>query len=159
MFFIVAGAVISAFIVFFCFRIQAYRDVKAMLECDYSFARKYPDLPLDDRYIAKLGTLYTILDEVRNQTPENAVIYWPSAKAFMNGGLGQKFYVSHVAFKMVASRFLYPRKIVTEAEYRHQGAVPPLTHVFVVRGEGLELLPYDVPAGSDYMVFPMDSIH
>ncbi len=110
---------------------------------DYHFARQNRHLPLEDRYASKMGGIYTFSRYIRENTPEDAVIYLPDAESFIYDAHSDLFYSHHCASKLFSTRFLYPRKIVTKNEYSRFGSPFPLTHVIVIGNGGKDILPYE----------------
>lgn len=114
-----------------------------LLKGNLEIAKKYPQLTFDQKMQMKLGFDYRYLMYVRDATPEDAVIRYPSGAAF--GKKGSPF--KHISNKIFATRFLYPRKLVQENEMGTSKYAGKITHVAIVNGE--------VPAG---VALPADSI-
>lgn len=118
-----------------CYREAGYKDAFYIVGGDYHFASRNKNLPLEDRYAARMGGFYTFFRYVRENTPEDAVIYLPDAGTFIQDVWSEFFYSYHCANKLFATRFLYPRKVVTANEYNQYGSFLPLTHVIVIGGD------------------------
>lgn len=120
--------------------------------------KQYDNLNNDQKLEMKLGYDYAFIEMIRRMTPEDAVIYYPSRKDFTD-----KLQQSQITFsgnlcdKLSAVRFLYPRRVVIEAEREKTPWGKKISHVAVVNGHGLELLPYSVGPGAEISVLPMDS--
>lgn len=138
------GLAIALIVCYYCFRGRGYSEGIYIVEGDYHFAHRNSNLPLEDRYAARMAGFYTFLRYVRENTPEDAVIYLPSAEAFIEDAWGELFFSYHCANKFFATRFLYPRKVVTAREYAQYGSSLPLTHVIVVGSGGRDILPYEI---------------
>lgn len=122
------------------------------------FIKQYSDIDNSQRYEMKLGNDYAFVNMIRRMTPEDAVIFYPSRKDFTDAPPGSPVTFSgNLCGKLSAVRFLYPRRIVTEDE---RGKTPwgkQITHVAVVNGHGVELLPYNPGPGAGICVLPVDS--
>lgn len=151
------GIAILAFglILCVCYLRFGYANTFNMLRCDYRNAVNSRELGPYERGVARLGMGYVLYQYVKENTPDDAVIYIPGEDAFTSDGYAYKFSSIHHANKLWAVRFLYPRKVVTEQEYVIQGAIPPLTHVLVINGHGAEILPYKVVDTVPFQVYPM----
>ena len=144
-----------ALILVHCYQRLGYKHTYNLVRHNYKTAH-YADIKsIEERNVIKLGMGYVFLLNIRNNTPEDAVIYLPPIEAFLMDGYGEKFCRVHFSLKLWALRILYPRKIVSAAEYAVQGAIPPLTHVFVVNGYGRELLDYEIPEDAQYEIYPI----
>ena len=123
-----------------------------LLKGNMETIKAYPHLNFDEKMGMKLGASYSYLMYVKEQTPENAVILWPSGADFMkekspfSGELGNKTY---------ALRFLYPRKLVTPDERGKSRYEKEITHVAIVNGAGLDNLPYPVGQPFEHGVLPV----
>jgi len=106
--------------------------------------RKYPHLTFDQKMQLKLGADYLYLMYVREVTPPDAVILYPSSAAFRKEGSP---FTHGIDNKICATRFLYPRKLVLESELGRNKYAKDITHIAIVNGE--------VPAG---ITLPVDSI-
>lgn len=148
------GLLAALAICYGCYRTSGYRDIFYIVEGDYHFACRNKNLPLEDRYAARMGGLYTFFRYVRENTPEDAVIYLPSAGDFIQGIWSEFFYSYHCANKIFATRFLYPRKVVTADEYRKYGSFLPLTHVIVIGSGSKDMLSYEI-SDTTCAVFPI----
>lgn len=149
------GLAVALAVCYRCYRGPGYRDTFYIVEGDYHFASRNKKLPLEDRYAARMGGFYTFFRYVRENTPEDAVIYLPNAAAFVHDVWSELFYSYHCSNKIFATRFLYPRKVVTANEYTQYGSFLPLTHVIVIGNGGKDILPYDI-GDTTCVVFPIN---
>lgn len=150
-----AAVLFFLLLVYFMYGRLGYKHTFNLLFRDYAYARQVSSLPMDDRGLVKLGMGYWIFKYVKDNTPEDAVIYLPDAETFLLDGYGDKFSSVHFSNKLWATRYLYPRKVVSAAEYRMQGSRLPLTHVLVVNGSGMELVDEAVEVSiGEFGVFP-----
>lgn len=130
-----------------------YRWVySSLLKKNMATIRKYPKLTFDEKMQMKLGADYDYLHFVRQATPENAVILYPSPEAFRKKGSPFKQEISN---KLYATRFLYPRLLVLESELEGSVLADKITHVAIVNGEGKEKLPYPVDPEIQFAVLPV----
>lgn len=95
----------------------------------------------DTKMEAKLGVEYLVLKQIRDNTPENAVILFPPS-----GVMTQKTsYLSlryEITMKPWAAHFLYPRTIVYEGEKGKNPFFDKIQYVFVLHGWGYQYLDY-----------------
>ena len=140
-----------------CYQRLGYRHTYNLVRLDYKTAHRANMKSVEERNAIKLGMGYVYLLYIRDNTPEDAVIYLPHISAFLEDGYSDKFCRPHFSLKLWTMRMLYPRNIVSAAEYAAQGAIPPLTHVFVVNGYGRELLDYEIPEEAHYDVYPINN--
>ena len=154
-FFNVLAVALFVLILFHCYKQLGYRHTYNLVRLDYKTARHSDIKSVEERNAIKLGMGYVYLLYIRDNTPEDAVIYIPHISTFLLDGYSDKFCRPHFCLKLWAMRMLYPRKFVTANEYAVQGAVPPLTHVFVVNGYGRKLLDYEIPEDAHYDIYPI----
>jgi hypothetical protein len=121
---------------------------------NYETIKKYKHLPLDRKWEEKLGYTFVYWKHLRDNTPEDAVILYPTHDIFFPAGKKSRF-VGEPASKIQALRFLYPRKLVyhTETETNRYGK--NLTHVAIVNGWGYEYLEYVIDNKVDDTVLPI----
>jgi hypothetical protein len=120
--------------------------------------KQNPNLTLDERYTAKLGSAYTYLMYIKSQTPENAVILYPSVEEFFPKDKNSIFPGnSGVSGKIWALRFLYPRKLVLPSEMETNRYAKDITHVAIVNGYGFERLNYPVENKFEHGVLPVNN--
>lgn len=93
---------------------------------------KYPHLTFDQKMLIKLGYDYQFLMYVRESTPKDAIILYPSSAAFHKKGSP---FTQEIDNKIWATRFLYPRKLVLESEMKTNKYAGGITHVVVVNRE------------------------
>lgn len=117
---------------------------EGMLKKNLEFAKAYSHLNTDQRIHLKLKVDYEFLVYLRETTPKDAVILYPSAKAFRKEGSP---FTHDTGNKIFATRFLYPRKLVFENELKTNRYAGNITHIAIVNRE--------VPKG---MTLPTDSI-
>lgn len=121
-------------------------------------AKQYGGLTNEQKLEMKLGYDYAFIELIRRQTPDNAVVFYPSRKDFTDKLPGSRITFSgNLCDKLSAVRFLYPRRIVIEAERGKTPWSKKVTHVAVMNGHGLEMLPYNPGPGMEISVLPVDS--
>lgn len=145
-------------LLWFCCLEPGYQHIKNIEEGYFHFAKRNPGLSLEDRYAVQWGGIYTLLRHVKENTSEDAVIYLPSATHFTKDAWSDLFYNHHSETKLVATRFLYPRKVVTEQEFATYGMFLPITHIIVVGAGGRDVLPYSV-GDINFAVFPISNLN
>jgi hypothetical protein len=127
-----------------------------LMKGNYETVKKYDTLSLDQKWEAKLGYTGAYWKYIRDNTPEDAVILFPTSEIFMPEGKKTQF-VGEPAGKINALRILYPRKIVFHNEIETNRYGKQLTHVAIANGWGYEYLEYPVPVTNrtDNTVLPI----
>lgn len=150
----VAFMLLALFVVRYALTKQpAYHWVfSSLLKENYAMIKRNPHLTFDQKMQMKLGVDYEYLYFIRQVTPENAVILYPSQKAFRKEGSPFKHEISN---KLFATRFLYPRKLILESELENSPYAKQITHVAIVNGEGKNRLPYPVESDVQHAVLPV----
>ncbi len=139
------------------FKQEDYEWSIDMLEDNYDFVMNNGSMTLQERYASKLGVSFSLFDAVRSKTPDSAVIYLPGNTAFFPNNEESIF--TGVPFeKMWATRFLYPRKVVTEREYGRSIYTDKIDYVMIVYGKGVERLKYALPYPLQFGVLYADSL-
>jgi hypothetical protein len=118
-----------------------------------------PHASLDERLTIKLGEDYQYLIFVRDATPTNAVIFYPSLADFTTvlPGNDKSPFSGKLTDKLSAIRILYPRRIVMEDEMGRTPWSFKITNVAIVNRRNIDKLPYQVPSHYYIGVLPMDS--
>lgn len=140
------AVIISLLLIYtlFC-HFPAYHWVYAdLLKKNMAQKKRYPHLTFDQKMQIKLGADYQYLMYLRETTPQNAIILYPSATAFHKKGSP---FTHGISNKICATRFLYPRRLVLESEISTSKYAGKITHVAIVNGE--------IPNG---ITLPTDSI-
>ena len=145
---------IAIFLVKLTFSRQpAYNWVfNGLLKGNMRMIKEYPKLTYDQKMQYKLGASYEYLLFLKRATPENAVILYPSSKAFQKEGSP---FTQNIDNKIYATRFLYPRKLILESELKDSKYADKITHVAIVNGEGRDKLPYPVDPKMEHGVLPV----
>jgi hypothetical protein len=125
-----------------------------LMKGNYATATKYKHLSLDQRWEQKLGYTFAYWKHLRDNTPEDAVILYPTSDIFSPAGKKSRF-PGEPASKLHALRFLYPRKLVYHTEKETNRYGKQLTHVAIVNGWGYEYLEYAVDNKVDDAVLPV----
>ncbi|MDR0733298.1 MAG: hypothetical protein LBF08_04465 [Dysgonamonadaceae bacterium] len=125
-----------------------------LMKSNMAIIREYPHLTLEQKNAMKLGSDYAYLQFMKNATPEDAVILYPSREDFFPKGVESPF-KQDVSNKLWALRVLYPRKLVTPSEMETSRYAKDITHVAIVNGKGYERLGYNVKAPVAYAVVPV----
>ncbi|WP_294618741.1 hypothetical protein [uncultured Bacteroides sp.] len=130
-----------------------YRWVyNSLLKENMAVIRKYPKLTFEEKMQMKLGMGYDYLRFIKQATPENAVILYPSQAAFQKEGSPFKREISN---KLYATRFLHPRLLILESELEESKYAGKITHIAIVNGEGKERIPYQVDPEVKHAIFPI----
>lgn len=150
-------AAFIGFIIFKCVNMQQGYNwaYNSLLKGNMEIIKQYPKLPIEKKFEMKLGMSYTYLNFLKNQTPENAVILFPTAEEFFPKDKKTPF--SGEPFNKVwASRFLYPRKLVYQSELETNRYGKEITHVAIVNGLGFDKLDYVPSEKFEHGVLPIN---
>ncbi|MDR1259033.1 MAG: hypothetical protein LBK65_07140 [Tannerellaceae bacterium] len=155
----VCAAAVAGFLLFECVDVQGgYNWVyNMMLKGNMELIKANPDATIEQRNEFKLGTDYSYLLYVKNSTPEDAVILYPSHEDFFPPGVESPF-KQNISNKIWALRFLYPRKLVLPSEMGTNRYTNDITHVAIVNGRGYERLNYETEAEIPTTEFTVISI-
>lgn len=127
-----------------------YNDV---LVKNLKFARKNSSLTFDQRMMMKLGADYEFMMYIKANTPDDAVILYPSPEAFRKEGSPFRQEIYNTTF---ASRFLYPRRLVQDCDLAGSPLAGSLTHVVVVNGVAPAAIPMPVEGLPPHAVFALN---
>jgi len=118
-----------------------------------------PHASLDERLTMKLGEDYQYVIFVRDATPSNSVIFYPSLADFTTvlPGNEKSPFSGKLTDKLSAIRILYPRHIVLEDEMGRTPWSFKITNVAIVNRRNVDKLPYQVPSHYYIGVLPTDS--
>ncbi|MDR0976451.1 MAG: glycosyltransferase family 2 protein [Prevotellaceae bacterium] len=131
----------------------AYHWSYDMLTSYRDFIEENPHATFDEKMKLKLGASYDYLHYVRQTTPPDAVILYPSAEAFRKPGSP---FTQEIYNKLYATRFLYPRKLVTEEELsRGSRYATRITHVAIVNGVSPRSLAVPFDSTYQHVVIPV----
>ncbi|MDR2390007.1 MAG: hypothetical protein LBD89_09545 [Tannerellaceae bacterium] len=125
-----------------------------MLTSNMKLIRANPHLTLKEKNEMKLGTDFAYLWFLKEATPENAVILYPSTEDFYPPDKPSPF-KQEVQNKIWALRFLYPRLLVLPSEMETSPYAPEITHVAIVNGRGYERLDYPVEHKQEHGILPV----
>lgn len=128
----------------------AYNMLRGNLEATQHYART----TTDQRFEMKLGLSHVYLRYLKESTPPDAVILLPSKEAFFPEGQDRVF-SGEPYNKLWATRFLYPRRVITSSELGVTPWSEKITHVAIVNGVGYEYLDYEVPEKAPHIVLPI----
>lgn len=128
----------------------AYNMLKGNLE----MAQHYAHTTTDQRFEMKLGLSHVYLRYLKENTPPDAVILLPSKEAFYPEGQ-ERIFSGEPYNKLWATRFLYPRRVITPSELGKTPWSQKITHVAIVNGIGYEYLDYEVPQKVPHIVLPL----
>ena len=123
-----------------------------LLKQNMQLINKYPDVSYEQKMALKLGASYEYLYYVRQQTPEDAIILYPSADAFRMKG---NPFTQEIHNKLFATRFLYPRRLIQREELEKSPYAEKITHVAIVNGVGRDFLPYPVDSTMQHAVLTL----
>jgi len=123
--------------------------LKDMLKSNYEIIKKYPNATVDERLGIKLGFNYAYLKYVRDNTPEDAVILFPTRDIILKQPT--QFTEADLSQQWIYS-FIYPRKVLIEGT----GATDKVTHIAIMNGWGYDKLPYQVENKHENAIYPIN---
>ncbi|MDR1880392.1 MAG: hypothetical protein LBQ78_05615 [Tannerellaceae bacterium] len=152
-----AVAAVAGWMTFLCIEKQAgYHWVyNGLLKGNMKTIIQYPNLTVDQKNEIKLEFDYVYLRFLKNSTPENAVILYPSHEDFYPKDKQSPF-KQDISNKLWGLRFLYPRKLVLPSEMETNRYARDITHVAIVNGRGYERLNYTVDDMHEHAVLPVN---
>ena len=141
---IVSAGIVALLLVKVIAPINAYKYLLDSLHIDMKIIKDYPlkSTTIEQRYHIALRNIYAYIQSIKDNTPEDAVILYPSHDSFFPKDREHIFHNTGISNKMWAIRFLYPRIIVTPSELEQSSYKNKITHVAIVNGYGFEYLPY-----------------
>lgn len=150
-------ALIAGFFLSKCLEVQpGYNwSYYSLLKGNMALIRANPNLTTAQKNEQKLGNDYAYLQFIRNSTPEDAVILYPSHEDFFPEGVESPF-KQDISNKIWGLRFLYPRKLVLPSEMESNRYAKDITHVAIVNGRGYERLNYEVDSSIEHGVLPLN---
>jgi hypothetical protein len=157
---VVAAAVVLLLLDAICHLDRAYDWVwNVYIEANLREVQSLPHAPYDQRMTMKLGEDYQYLIFVRDATPSNAVIYYPSLADFTTvlPGNDKSPFTGKLTDKLSAIRVLYPRRVILEDEMGRTPWSMKITNVAIVNRRNIDKLPYHIPSRYYIGVLPMDS--
>lgn len=122
-------------------------------------AKTYPDATYDQRMEMKLGADYDYLIYLRDNTPPDAIIYYPTRADFQTVLPGQEKspFSGQLIDKLTAVRVLYPRRVITTDEWGKTSWAKKTNFVAVVNRCNLDKVHYAVDSAFVIGVLPVDS--
>jgi len=152
------GLTISFFIALIAYKnVPGYTWVKdELIKENLKIVKKHPRLSVDEKLGAKIGYDFHVLKMIKDATPENAVILFPSqdtcysvrkregGQNLSGGGIHVKFWCQY---------YLYPRKVVYDKtpDPDHSKA----NYLAIIGGNGYDKLKYPVKEKVDYTVYEL----
>ena len=119
--------------------------------------KMYPDATYDQRMEMKLGADYQYLLYVRNNTPPDAIIFYPTREDFVSplpGGEKSPF-SGQMFNKLSAVRVLYPRKVILADEWGKTSWARRTNYVAIVNRRHLDKVKYPVDSAFTIGVLPV----
>ncbi|MEG1685127.1 MAG: hypothetical protein RR319_04180 [Bacteroides sp.] len=150
-------ALIAYFLVFKLIDIQpGYNWIyNGLLKGNMEIIKEYPNITDDQKWEYKLGSTYTYLRFLKENTPPDAIILYPDANAFFPKDK-EKMFTGEPYNKMLALRFLYPRKLIIPSEIGKSHYASKATHVAIVNGFGYDKLNYQPEHKIEHGVLPIN---
>ncbi len=140
----IAG-VVAYIIIFQCIEKQLGYNwaYNTLMKENFKLIKEHSDMTLEQKLSAKFGYNYAYWKYIQDNTPEDAVILYPTKEFFFPSDKESKF-TGEVFNKIYASRFLYPRKLVYPTEIETSPYGEQITHVAIANGWGYDYLEYKV---------------
>jgi len=144
------------FLIFQC--IDEQKDYKwvyySLMKENLKTMQKYKKLSIEKKFNSKLGFNYSYWKYIHDNTPEDAVILYPTREICFPKDKETKL-TGEATNKFIITRFLYPRKLVYPTEIETNRYGKEITHVAIANGWGYEYLEYNVGYQIDYAVLPI----
>jgi hypothetical protein len=119
--------------------------------------KMYSDATYDQRMEMKLGADYQYLIYLRDNTPANAVIFYPTREDFVATLPGEEKspFSGQLFNKLSAVRVLYPRKVILADEWGKTSWSKRTNYVAIVNGRNLDKVGYPVDSTFTIGVLPV----
>lgn len=114
-----------------------------MIKGNLKMIKNNPGLTTQQKHEAKQGFVARYYDMINKNSPEDAIILFPSDEAIMSD---KKMKLKLLKDRRKTTYFIYPRRAVYEKDKEFDAEfMDKVTHIAIVNFEGYENLPYDVP--------------
>lgn len=118
-----------------------YRYISSDLPKDMKFIFLHWNNSPEEKYQLRFGATFSLLNNIVNHTPPDAIIIMPPDTVLLNSKSKIKFH-KEVLEKNWASYFVYPRKLVYEKEKNTNPLYEKANYVVVFNGWGLDKIHY-----------------
>ncbi|MDX2197298.1 MAG: hypothetical protein NW207_12865 [Cytophagales bacterium] len=121
------------------------------------FINKNKNLNYTEKMQAKFGADAALIEYIKKNTPDNAVIAFPAGDSFLSANAPYKFIqgLGGIKVRVWTQNFLYPRTLVYEHELKKWKNIPQITHVVCMNGWGYDQLEYEVQTRNSFDVLPV----
>lgn len=128
-----------------------------LIKKNLEIIKQYPDLSLEKKWEIKCGFDYVYLNYIKQHTPENACILMPPDSAIYPKGEKSPFQNAAYSIKNKAwsTYFLYPRRLVYEAEKEKNPFYDKVDYVAIVNFWGYDKLEYEVAQKIKLNILPV----
>jgi hypothetical protein len=126
---------------------------KDLLVGNWKYIQIHRKANIEERNQMKLGFDYAYLNYIKKNTPEDAVILFPS-KAHITEQNGKQKLSNNVTSKNWMTHFVYPRTALYKDEKDTNPLYDKVTHIAIVAGHGYEDLEYEVKEKQAFTVLP-----
>ena len=109
----------------------------------------------EKKYELRFGTTFTLLNNIAQRTPPDAIIIMPPDSLLLNSQGKTKFH-KEITEKTWASYFIYPRKLVYEKEKNTNPLYAKANYVLVLNGWGLDKIHYKLESKIVNGVIPIN---
>ena len=117
---------------------------------------KYSNLTYDQKMEAKLGFNFRFLNNIKLNTPEDAIIIMPPDSIFYPKGK-KSYFTDFMGSVGYTGYFVYPRKLVYAGRSQTVELYKKATHVAIVNFWGYEKLAYQVDKKEQFTVLPIQN--
>jgi len=145
------GAVVAGILVMMLFGSVSGYDwlLNTMLKGNLETIEKYPNLTTQQLYEAKWGGEINYLFQIKNSTPDSAIIILPPRKALLDAGFKGIHELPHTTY------FLYPRTVIYEDDKDKYPQYAKANYLVSVNGWGLDKFSSPVANPQPFMVLPL----
>jgi len=145
------GVIVSVMIIYILFNsVQGYDWLyNTMLKGNLETIAKYPDLTIQQRYEAKWGSEIAYVNQIKNKTPDSAIILIPPRKLLTQVGFKSWQDIPWLTY------FLYPRQIIYDDDKDSSSIYKQANYLVAINGWGIEKLNYRPEKPEGFMILPL----
>jgi hypothetical protein len=133
---------------------NGYRWVwENLLKGNWKYIQVHRRASIEKRNQMKLGFDYDYLNYIKKNTPEDAIILFPS-KTHITEQSGKQKLSHNINSKSWVTHFIYPRTALYKDEKETNPLYDKVTHIAIIAGHGYEDLEYTVKEIQAFIVLP-----
>lgn len=114
-----------------------------MIKSNLKMIKANPNITMQQKHEAKQGFVARYYDLINKNTPEDAIILFPSDEIINSD---KKFKLKLLRDRRKTTYFIYPRRAVYEKHPEYDSELmDKVTHVAIINSKGYDKLNYEVP--------------